>query len=99
MRCRILIVCMAAALSGCTVGPNYRRPHVAAPPQFRGGERHPSQASLGDTKWFDLFQDDDAPRSHSGSAASQLRHPHRRAARAAGRRPVCRRPGPGCSRN
>lgn len=57
MRCRVLIVCMAAALSGCTVGPNYRRPYVAAPPQFRGGERRPSQASLGETKWFDLFRD------------------------------------------
>jgi len=40
------------------VGPNYKRPDVPAPPQFRGGESPAAQASLGDTKWFDLFQDD-----------------------------------------
>src|SRR5215472_13233013 len=53
-----LIVCMAAWLAGCAVGPNYKRPAVPAPPQFRGGENPPSQSSLGDVKWFDLFQDD-----------------------------------------
>jgi multidrug efflux system outer membrane protein len=46
-----------AALIGCAVGPNYKRPDVPAPPQFRAGEPQPGQASLGDTKWFDLFQD------------------------------------------
>jgi len=40
------------------VGPNYKRPVVAAPPQFRGGEPQPSNLSLGNTKWFNLFQDD-----------------------------------------
>jgi outer membrane protein, multidrug efflux system len=57
MRCKVLILCMTAALAGCTVGPNYKRPNVVAPPQFRGGERKPSQVSLADTKWFDLFGD------------------------------------------
>jgi len=54
----ILIVGIIAALAGCTVGPNYKRPDVPAPPQFRAGEPQPSQTSLGDMKWFDLFQDD-----------------------------------------
>ena len=58
MRCKLLVVCVTAALAGCMVGPNYRRPDVPAPPQFRGGEPHPSQASLGDVKWFDVFQDE-----------------------------------------
>jgi len=40
------------------VGPNYKRPAVATPPQHRGSEDQPTQVSLGDTKWFDLFQDD-----------------------------------------
>jgi multidrug efflux system outer membrane protein len=53
-----LIVCLGLFAAGCAVGPNYKRPAVPAPPQFRGGENPPSQASLGDTKWFDLFQDD-----------------------------------------
>jgi NodT family efflux transporter outer membrane factor (OMF) lipoprotein len=58
MRCKLLLVCVTAALAGCMVGPNYRRPDVPAPPQFRGGEPQPSQVSLGDVKWFDLFQDE-----------------------------------------
>lgn len=58
MRSTLLIVCMTGTLTGCMVGPNYKRPAVTAPPQFRAGESQPSQLSLGDTKWFDLFQDD-----------------------------------------
>src|SRR5690349_11839412 len=57
MRLNLVVVCIAAGLSGCMVGPNYKRPDVPAPPQFRAGEPQPTQASLGDAKWFDLFQD------------------------------------------
>lgn len=46
-------------LSGCMVGPNYQRPAVPAPPVFRGStEPSTTPASLADTKWFDLFHDD-----------------------------------------
>ena len=55
---KLLIVCMTATLTGCMVGPNYKRPAVASPPQFRAGEPQPAAASLGDAKWFDIFQDD-----------------------------------------
>src|SRR5207248_10465721 len=50
----------AILLTGCAIGPNYKRPVVAAPRQFRGDATsgQPSQTSLADTKWFDLFQDD-----------------------------------------
>ena len=58
MRRIVLVICIAAGFTGCMVGPNYKRPDVPAPPAFRGGEAQPSQVSLGDTKWFDLFQDD-----------------------------------------
>ena len=58
MRRILLVVCITAAFTGCTVGPNYKRPAVPAPPQFRAGEPQPGSASLGDTKWFDLFQDE-----------------------------------------
>ena len=59
MRRMFLIACTAIAFTGCTVGPNYKRPTAPAPPpQFRGGEAQPTPASLADTKWFDLFQDD-----------------------------------------
>jgi outer membrane protein, multidrug efflux system len=55
---RILSVCISVVLSGCAVGPNYKRPPVHTPPTFRGAEPNPSVISLGDVKWFDLFQDD-----------------------------------------
>jgi NodT family efflux transporter outer membrane factor (OMF) lipoprotein len=58
MRRIFLIFCGAACFTGCMVGPDYKRPDVPAPPQFRAGEAQPAQASLGDVKWFDLFQDD-----------------------------------------
>jgi NodT family efflux transporter outer membrane factor (OMF) lipoprotein len=45
-------------LTGCAMGPNYKRPAVPAPDQFRGAPASTSPASLADTKWFDLFQDD-----------------------------------------
>jgi outer membrane protein, multidrug efflux system len=62
MRCSLLIPVFilgaTAALTSCTVGPNYKRPDVPVPSQFRAGEPQPQPVSLGDTKWFDLFQDD-----------------------------------------
>jgi multidrug efflux system outer membrane protein len=45
-------------IAGCKVGPNYKRPDVAAPPQFRAGAAQPEASSLGDVKWFDLYQDE-----------------------------------------
>jgi multidrug efflux system outer membrane protein len=57
MRSRLLIVGLTTVLTGCMVGPNYKRPDVPAPPNFRG-EAQPTATSLGDVKWFDLFQDD-----------------------------------------
>jgi multidrug efflux system outer membrane protein len=40
------------------VGPNYKRPAVPAPAEFRGPQSPQTQASLGDAKWFDIFQDE-----------------------------------------
>jgi NodT family efflux transporter outer membrane factor (OMF) lipoprotein len=45
-----------AILTACTVGPNYKRPDIPPPPQYRGADATPQ--SLADTKWFDLFHDD-----------------------------------------
>jgi multidrug efflux system outer membrane protein len=46
-------------LTGCMVGPNYKRPDVPAAPAYRGpdGSALQSSASLGDEKWWDLFKD------------------------------------------
>lgn len=49
-------------ISGCTVGPNYKRPSVNTPTVYRG--LTPDQAtntdpkSLADEKWFEVFQDE-----------------------------------------
>ena len=54
---RVLCCSLAVLLSACTVGPNYKRPSLTVPEQHRGGPA-PSQASLADTRWPDLFPDD-----------------------------------------
>ncbi|MFZ0761324.1 MAG: efflux transporter outer membrane subunit [Candidatus Sulfotelmatobacter sp.] len=66
-----------AGLSGCAVGPNYRRPAVDVPGMYRGStdstpvrqgampqpgqpehaETGQATASLGDEKWWEVFQD------------------------------------------
>ena len=48
--------------SGCTVGPNYKKPKVAVPPTYRGSsldaQAKPELTSFGDQKWWDTFQDE-----------------------------------------
>jgi len=66
-----------AGLTGCAVGPNYKRPTVNVPVTYRGsaadapadavakpqpgqpeqGKTEPAAASLGDAKWWEVFQD------------------------------------------
>jgi multidrug efflux system outer membrane protein len=60
MQRRTLIVALATALTGCTVGPDYKRPSVAVPAGFRAPERAPvtQTAALADLKWFEIFKDD-----------------------------------------
>jgi NodT family efflux transporter outer membrane factor (OMF) lipoprotein len=53
---RLFPVIIAAALTGCMVGPNYQRPKLDVPPQFR--DEQTTAKSVADTKWFDLFKDE-----------------------------------------
>jgi multidrug efflux system outer membrane protein len=50
----------AILLTGCTVGPNYRRPAIAAPAAFRAPAPLPpgESSSLADLKWFEVFKDE-----------------------------------------
>jgi multidrug efflux system outer membrane protein len=57
MKRAILAVLATAALAGCTVGPNYRRPVVTIPDQFYGAGGAAAAASLTDAPWFDVFRD------------------------------------------
>jgi multidrug efflux system outer membrane protein len=45
-----------AILGGCAVGPNYKRPAVNSPEQFRFTENQ-STNSLGDLPWWQVFKD------------------------------------------
>jgi multidrug efflux system outer membrane protein len=48
--------------AACTVGPDYKRPVVTVPDAYRGaasaGGSVPGAASLGDQRWWEVFQDD-----------------------------------------
>ena len=61
MRYRLLAVFLAGmVLTGCTVGPNYHRPLVKTPDNFRAPEPLPAPqaTSLADVKWWEVFKDD-----------------------------------------
>jgi multidrug efflux system outer membrane protein len=62
MRKCVVPLLAALFLPGCSMGPNYKRPTVVVPPAYRGiASDAPAQAenaSLGDQKWWDVFQDE-----------------------------------------
>ena len=57
----IAILIAAGWMTGCMVGPNYRRPAVQTPQTFRAPDPLPApQAeSFADLKWWDVFKDAD----------------------------------------
>ena len=50
----LALAAMALALSGCLVGPDYRRPEYPVPATFRGGppEGPAGAPSFGDLEWW-----------------------------------------------
>lgn len=59
MKARVASIIIAAGLlAGCTVGPNYRRPKVNIPATYRGIEATTDPSSLADSKWFEVFKDE-----------------------------------------
>ncbi len=56
-----MLAVFVSLLSGCTVGPKYRRPIVEPPAAFRGSGDTAAASdpgSLADMKWFEVFKDD-----------------------------------------
>ncbi len=53
---KALALSLAVVLAGCTVGPNYHRPRLTPPTVYRG-DTNPSPSSLGDEKWWAVFDD------------------------------------------
>jgi NodT family efflux transporter outer membrane factor (OMF) lipoprotein len=61
MRYPLIAITIAAGLaSSCAVGPNYVRPTVNLPENFRAPDPLPAPqaASLADLKWFEVFKDE-----------------------------------------
>lgn len=58
----IVVCALVIFLAACTVGPNYKRPNTDTPTAFRGlaaaEAASPSTPSLGDQKWWEVFQDE-----------------------------------------
>lgn len=56
----LLACALLFSVAGCSVGPNYKRPNVDVPSAYRDlppGQPASATASLGDQKWWEVFQD------------------------------------------
>lgn len=60
MRQPYLAIISLLILTGCVVGPDYRRPDYPTPPQFRGetAETPMAPVSLGELAWWQVFEDE-----------------------------------------
>ena len=55
MKATVLCVAVAALLSACAVGPDYKRPEVESPKDWRID--YPKAAEVANTKWWEQFGD------------------------------------------
>ncbi len=57
---QILLISIVCFSTACTVGPNYKRPSIATPANFRAPDPLPpgEAASFADLKWFEVFKDE-----------------------------------------
>ena len=56
---KFLLLAIAVLLTGCAVGPNYKRPTVNVPTDYRDSmaAQNGAASSLGNEKWWDVYQD------------------------------------------
>src|SRR5215831_12264003 len=54
---KVVILLSCALVAGCAVGPDYRRPGVNAPTNFRGAATQQAN-SVADLPWWEIFKDD-----------------------------------------
>ncbi|HKM89162.1 MAG TPA: efflux transporter outer membrane subunit [Candidatus Acidoferrales bacterium] len=57
-RFALLVLLLPLLLSACALGPNYKRPVVNSPADFRGTEGVAQQASIADLPWWQVFKDE-----------------------------------------
>lgn len=59
MTSRVLAAAACLAIAGgCAIGPNYVRPEVSAPGEYRGQVGPAEAASLADLPWWEVFEDE-----------------------------------------
>jgi multidrug efflux system outer membrane protein len=56
-RTPLTVLLAAVILAGCAVGPNYQRPEVTPPQQFRSQVAPAEAGSLADLPWWQVFND------------------------------------------
>ncbi len=73
MKSRLAIASLLL-LSGCAFGPKYQRPQTAVPPVYRGPAQSDaaSTESLGDAKWWTVFQDEELQKLVRAALAENL---------------------------
>jgi len=54
---QLLVMWSGMFLSGCTVGPNYKRPDVNSPPVFRNTNTPAETNSLNELPWWSIYKD------------------------------------------
>jgi len=52
-----LALALASLMAGCAVGPNYSRPQLPSPPQYRFAADPAQAQTLADAPWFQVFED------------------------------------------
>jgi multidrug efflux system outer membrane protein len=57
MKFRSGTLAFALFLAGCTVGPDYQRPAIVIPENYRGLQGTPTPDSLADIPWWEIFKD------------------------------------------
>lgn len=55
----VLVLVLVLGFCGCSVGPNYKRPRLDVPPEFRAAAPIISTNSLADVAWWQIFKDED----------------------------------------
>lgn len=53
-----VVGCITWLTQGCAVGPNYKRPGVNSPENFRNAPADVSTNSLADLRWWELYKDE-----------------------------------------
>jgi len=55
---RLALIAPVLLLSACTLGPDYKRPEVNAPPDYRSTMAPSTDPSLGEFGWWQVYPDE-----------------------------------------